>query len=186
MKEKKISDYYDAVCEKFPMVPRKDIENILKFGMRHFYVTHKYGGDTLFKDKAGFWMYCGRCFKDTNTYLRYWLLKKSVRIRFKHLVKKKPFDGYYYFGLSESRFHEYTDQLPKTKKGGRRKKFTFQDIMLYKLFDECAIGPYKYFFKVELNVDIGWKTLREEFITRHLTLIAEKDDNKKIIFKEYE
>jgi len=27
--------------------------------------------------------------------------------------------------------------------------------MLYKLFDECAIGPYKYFFKVELNVDIG-------------------------------
>ncbi|MBO7211736.1 MAG: hypothetical protein J6V44_12130 [Methanobrevibacter sp.] len=101
-------------------------------------------------------MYCGRFFKDPVSAIRYWKLKIRAKLRYMSIVRKDSFEGYYYFGLTEERFHEYSDQLPKTKRGGRRRKFTFNNIMLYKLLDELVFAnSYKYVFQVYLNTDLG-------------------------------
>ena len=186
MKEKKIKDYYDAVCEKFPNIPRKDVEKILVHGMRAFYHTHLYGGDTLFQ-QGTFWMYCGKCFKDSLTFFRYWKLKVCSKLRYLSIIRKDKFDGYYYIGLTEERFHEYTDQLPKTKRGGRRKKFTFKNVMLYKLLNELVVAnSYKYVFSVYLNADVGWTCYRSEFTSNQIKLIATIDENKKVKYLKNE
>ena len=63
MKIKKINDYYDAVQEKFPDLDRKEIEKILKHGLRSFYMINLLGGDVLFKNKT-YTMYVGALFND--------------------------------------------------------------------------------------------------------------------------
>ena len=189
MKEKQLKDYYDAVCERFPDIPRKDIERILVRGMRFFYHTNLYGGDTLFQ-YGSFWMYCGKLFNSAITACKYWMLKIRAKIRYQYIIKKEPFDGYYYFGIPESRFNEYTDQLPKSKRGGRRRKFTFENIMLYKVLDELVTlsrnYKYKYVFRVYLNVDVGWECYRETFTSNQIKLFATIDKNQKIKYLENE
>lgn len=49
MEIKYVDDYVDKVWEKFPSLTRKEIEYILKFGLRSFYTHNVYGGDVLLK-----------------------------------------------------------------------------------------------------------------------------------------
>lgn len=188
MKTKKLSDYYDAVCEKFPQMPRKDIERLLVHGMRCFYVTNLYGGDVMFKT-PGFFMYCGRIFKNVLENYKYWKLKAKIKVRYQNALKKEPFDGYYYFGLTEKQYlEELFPQLPdKHKRGNRRKKFTLHNIMLYRIQKESFLDEHKkYQFKVYLGTDIGLIHFVEEFQSKHISLVAKRDENKKLIMLDNE
>lgn len=112
MRLKTISDYYDAVCEKFPEIPRHDIIWILRHGWRQFYKMNNYGCDVMYSSNYNYYFYCGNLCqsdikKDSDEY------KKSLGQKAKIIWDSlgKPYDGFYYFCISRKRLQKYKEWL---------------------------------------------------------------------------
>ena len=112
---KTLKDYYDAIQAKFPKIPATDLHKILNFGWKSLYLINSYGGDVLIKD-SGFWFYIGELRTDSLAHFEYYKKKLRNKIRVMYNRKKIPWDGYYYFGLSEERYAEY---INSKKRRGR-------------------------------------------------------------------
>lgn len=165
---KHINDYYNIVSEKFPKIPLKDIERILKFAWNSVYLHNVYGGDVLLLDRITnkFIFYIGKLTYDSLKHFKYYVKKMIVKIRVYYNRSKVPWDGYYYFGLREDQYQNYLSQIKSV--GRKRKHFTFDGtIMLYKIYDECKVTQFncKYFFKIPTGVDLGYKYLKYGFKT---------------------
>ena len=119
---KTVSDYYDVVADKFPTVPKKDIERILNFGWKSLYLHNVYGGDTLLKDDAinKYLFYIGELTFDSLKHFHYYIKKMSVKLRVLYNRAKDKWDGYYYFGLTQNQYNNYLSQ--NNKRGRKRKK----------------------------------------------------------------
>lgn len=164
MQVKQIQDYYDQVKERFPEVHPKDIERILKFGWKSLYLHNSYGCDVLIQSRK-FWCYFGYLTKDSLKHYSYYI--KKLALKFRVLAKrfKIPFDGYYYFGVNDNDYEEYYGKYLTKRRGRPQKWFTFKNIMLYKIFDECRIQGYgeTHFFKVKYPDFIGYKLFKETY-----------------------
>lgn len=177
MEIKTISDYYEQLYEKFPDVPKKDIQRICSFGLKSLYLHNSYGGDTFITDKD-LWCYIGYLKKDSLEYFKYYIKKLSLKLRVLYRRKKIQWDGYYYFALSNAQYQEYINK--KNKKGRPRKNFTFNNIMLYQILDECKIQEYykKYIFKIPYISCVKYKFFVRELITDKAELIIERSPLK--------
>lgn len=177
MEIKTISDYYEQLYEKFPDVPKKDIQRICSFGLKSLYLHNSYGGDTFITDKD-LWCYIGYLKKDSLEYFKYYIKKLSLKLRVLYRRKKIQWDGYYYFALSNAQYQEYINK--KNKKGRPRKNFTFNNIMLYQILDECKIQEYykKYIFKIPYISCVKFKFFVRELITDKAELIIERSPLK--------
>jgi len=84
-----------------------------------------------------------------------------VKLRVMYKRKKIPWDGYYYFALTENEYNEYLKQ--KNKRGRPRKNFTFSKVILYKIYDECNISESNRvaIFKVPLIMEFGFTIYKE-------------------------
>lgn len=133
---KTIQDYYEQLFQKYPHIPKKDIKRICMFGWKQLYLLNSYGGDTLIK-KLDFWCYIGSLTKNSLRYFNYYKRKMVVKLRTTYKRKKIPWDGYYYFALSENQYKKYLEQ--KNKRGKPKKYFIFKHVYLYKIYDECNI-----------------------------------------------
>ena len=67
---RKYTDYVDKVHEKFPDVPIKELQTIMRFGLRSFYLHNLYGGDVLLKSPY-FTLYSGKMFSDNLVFYHY-------------------------------------------------------------------------------------------------------------------
>jgi len=77
-------------------------------------------------------------------YCNKWRMKE----RYKYKLKKTPWDGYYYIGLTEN-------QHNKLKKG---KRMTFHKVFLTKVKKELYhIKQIKHIWKVPMPAQCGWK-----------------------------
>lgn len=164
---KTVSDYYDVVADKFPIVPKKDIERILNFGWKSLYLHNVYGGDTLLKDDAinKYLFYIGELTFDSLKHFHYYIKKMSVKLRVLYNRAKDKWDGYYYFGLTQNQYNNYLSQ--NNKRGRKRKKFKFGSIKLYKILEECKLREYnkEYFFRVPYILDAGFTILENDYET---------------------
>ena len=122
MQIKKISDYYKALYELYPEVPKKDIERIMTYGWKLLYLHNIYGGDTLIQDR-GIWCYIGRLTKDSVKHFHYYIKKLTIKFRVLYKKKKIPYNGYYYFALSDSQYENFLSQ--HNKRGRKRKTFQY-------------------------------------------------------------
>lgn len=175
MEIKKVNDYYDKVQEEFPDLDKKEIEKILKHGLRSMYLINTFGGDVLFKNKR-YTMYMGALFLDMKKFWEYWRHKLSLKLRILYKRRKNIYDGYYYFGLSEEDYIKYG--LDK-KKG--RKSITFDKIYVYKIMEESFLDvDRKYFFKLVVKEEGSFKMALENFKTNQFSLIAKRDSDKKV------
>ena len=134
---KTIQDYYEKLYEEYPTIPKEDIRRICLFGIKSLNIHNNYGGDVLISRK-GFWFYCGQLMNNSLHYFNYYKRKIRVKLRIMYKRKNIPWDGYYYFALSQDQYDNYLEQ--KNKKGRPRKNFTFSKIVLYKIYDECSIA----------------------------------------------
>lgn len=134
---KTIQDYYEKLYEEYPTIPKEDIRRICLFGIKSLNIHNNYGGDVLISRK-GFWFYCGQLMNNSLHYFNYYKRKIRVKLRIMYKRKNIPWDGYYYFALSQDQYNNYLEQ--KNKKGRPRKNFTFSKIVLYKIYDECSIA----------------------------------------------
>lgn len=145
--DKTLKDYLEQVYEAFPQVQKRDINTILVFSWKSLYLHNSYGGDTIIIDN-GFWLYIGNLKKDPMDHFFYYIRKLTVKLRVLYRRKRKEWDGYYYFALSNTQYQHYLDQ--KKKKGRPRKYFNFGTVYLYEILDECKINEYykRYIFRI--------------------------------------
>ena len=174
---KTLKDYYDAIQAKFPKIPATDLHKILNFGWKSLYLINSYGGDVLIKD-SGFWFYIGELRNDSLAHFEYYKKKLRNKMRVMYNRKKIPWDGYYYFGLSEERYAEYVNS--KKRRGRPRKYYEFGNVILYKMWDECSIAEsgLKYFFKIPYPIDMGFTFYTDNLKTKEAEFILEREPLK--------
>ena len=175
--DKYIKDYYNIIHDKFPKVSISDIKRILNFSWKSLYLHNSYGGDVFIKNKD-LWCYIGYLKKDSIKYFLYYIKKLSIKLRVLYKRNKIKWNGYYYFALSNKQYEDYIKQ--KSKKGRPKKKFTFTNIMLYQILDECKLQEYykKYIFKIPFISKIKYKIFYKELITDKSELIITRNPLK--------
>lgn len=177
MVQKTIQDYYDKICEEYPTIPKSDIKRILQYGYKSLYLHNSYGGDVLIK-RLGFWFYCGQLMNNSIRWFEYYKRKMRIKLRVMYKRKQIPWNGYYYFALSEKQYNEYLGQ--KNKRGRPKKKFTFSRTVLYKIYDECNISESSKvaIFKIPMPLDLGFTTYKEELTTDKAELVLVREPLK--------
>ena len=177
MQIKTINDYYEDVRKLWPRLPEKDIKRILNFGFKSLYLHNSYGGDTLIKDND-FLCYIGYLRFNSLSHFKYYLKKLAIKIRVLSKRRKLPWDGYYYFALTDHQWENYLKQ--KKSRGRPRKWFDYGQVMLYKLKDECSIRQFsnRYIFRVPFKSDIGMTYLDRNFKSDRAELILERNPLK--------
>ena len=168
---KYIKDYYEQVYERFPEVSPQDIRRILNYGWKSLYLHNSYGGDTVLS-QGKFWCYIGYITKNSLKHFSYYIKKLALKFRVLYKKYRIQDNGYYYFGLNDKAYEEQYGSLIK-KKGRKKKKFTFKNIVLYKIYDECIIKNYgaTHFFRVPFPDFVGYTRYKEEFNTDAVELI---------------
>lgn len=174
MELKKVQDYYEELFKLYPDVPKKDIKRIMQFGLKSFLLHNNYGGDVLLNSPT-MWLYCGKLMKDSIKYFEYYRRKMIIKIRINHKRLNIPWDGYYYFSLTENQYNQYLKQ--KNSKGRPKKHFSFGNIVLYKYFDECNLrnSCSVAIFKVTFNLDLGISIYKANFKTDKAELVMERN-----------
>ena len=77
-----VEKYYDKIQERFPDLSKKQIDKIVKFGLRSYYNHNLYGGDVLNKSKY-FTMYTGKLFGDNMLFYQYRMIKNKIKLSIK-------------------------------------------------------------------------------------------------------
>lgn len=177
MQIKTINDYYEDVRKLWPRLPEKDIRRILNFGFKSLYLHNSYGGDTLIKD-GDFLCYIGYLRNDSIKHFNYYIKKLAVKIRVLYKRRKVQWDGYYYFGLTDTQYSNYLSQ--KKRRGRPRKWFDFGQVKLYKIYDECYIKQFncRYIFKVPYKSDLGMTLFYKEYRSSEAELIEIREPLK--------
>ena len=174
---KTIQDYYDQICEEYPTIPKSDIKRILQYGFKSLYLHNSYGGDVLI-NRRGFWFYCGQLMNNSIRWFEYYKRKMRIKLRVMYKRKQIPWNGYYYFALSEEQYSKYLGQ--KNKRGRPKKKFTFSRTVFYKIYDECNISESSKvaIFKIPMPLDLGFTTYKEELTTDKAELVLVREPLK--------
>ena len=98
-------------------------------------------------------------------------------------VRKKKYDGYYYFGMTEKMYENYKDYF---KTGRRHEKVKFEKLYIYKLFSELFDNTaFTRFFRIEIPEERGFKEYVENLETSKFDYIGKRVD-KKFIPVDYE
>lgn len=173
-KVKTVQDYYEKLYEEYPTIPKEDIRRICLFGIKSLNIHNNYGGDVLISRK-GFWFYCGQLMNNSLHYFNYYKKKMRVKLRIMYKRNNIPWDGYYYFALSENQYNDYLEQ--KNKKGRPRKNFTFSKIVLYKIYDECNIAESSKvaIFRIPYSSEFGLSLFKTELVTDKAELILKRE-----------
>ena len=152
----KISDYHKQMFDLFPDVPQHDIKVILNYSWKSLYLHNSYGGDVLIKTHD-VWFYIGKLKNNPLEHYVYYKRKLIVKLRVLYKRKKIPWNGYYYFALSDIKYEQYLKQKKTT--GRPRKHFDIAPIMIYKILDECKLSEhlYKYIFRIPMVTTVGIK-----------------------------
>lgn len=177
MEIKTIKDYYEQLYERFPDVPKKDIQRVLNYGWKSLYLHNSYGGDTFIQDKE-LWCYIGHLKKDSIQYFLYYIKKLSIKLRVLYKRNKIQWDGYYYFALTDQQYEEYIGQ--KNKRGRPKKNFTFNKVFMYQILDECKIREFgkKYIFRIPYISKVNFKFYVPKLVTDKAELIIKREPLK--------
>lgn len=177
MQIKTIKDYYEQIYEMFPDVPKKDIKRILNYGWKSLYLHNSYGGDTIITDN-NFWSYIGTLRKNSLRHYMYYIKKLTIKLRVLYKRNKIPWDGYYYFALTDNQYEHYLSQ--KNKRGRPKKIFEYGNQVLYKILDECKIQEYnrKYIFRIPYISDLGLSFYKTNLTSDKAELIIIRDTQK--------
>lgn len=177
MRQKTIENYYEQLYAEFPDIPKSDIKRILQYGWKQLYLHNSYGCDVSLQ-RGNFWMYCGKLMKDSLEYFQYYKRKLKIKLRILYKRNKVQWDGYYYFALTQEKYNQYKSQ--KSKKGRPKKIFTFNNVILRKIYDECIIEDVQgvAIFRIPMLSDIGFDKFYEVLTTDKAELVIEKPTTK--------
>ena len=117
----------------------------------------------------------------------YYKKKMKIKLRIAYKKKKIKWNGYYYFALTKNQYENYLAQ--KNSKGRPRKNFTFEHVMMYKIFDECNIIESNCcaIFKIPSSWDRGFTFYYPKLKTAEAELVLTREPLKlkDILLSEY-
>lgn len=157
--------YYKQIKERYPYLSEKQIDKIIKYGLRSFFAHNRFGGDVLLKSNY-YTAYIGKLFNKMNFFAVYYNFKMRIKLRIKYKREKTIFNGKYYFGLKKE---DYDRLFGRNKQKSKKLKFEKMDI--YKMYDECLLYNPDYVFEFEHD-DVGFHQNVENFIVKRYHLIA--------------
>ena len=162
MEIKTVDDYIKELKQKFPFVKEKALRQIIKFGWRSIYLANTYGADVHIHHNK-LWCYFGQLKGNSLSHFYYYINKLSKKLRILYKRKKIPWDGYYYFALTDKQFENYLSQ--KKKRGRPRKHFDFGTVKLYKLKGECELRQFncKHIFRVHYPISLGYTIFKKDY-----------------------
>lgn len=175
---KTISDYYDIMYQLYPRTSKADIRKILRYGWSKLGLLLSQGASFNINSK-GFWLYAGAITYRDTALSRVETYKRQLIRKYRYFYKRDgaPWDGYYYYALTKEQYKDYCDQQHT---GGRRKsKFTFTNITLYKIYEECKIRNLGkvHFFRIKIYGDIGFRRFKKELKVNKPELYEILEDN---------
>lgn len=174
MELKKVQDYYTELFKLYPDVPKRDIQRIMQFGLKSFLMHNNYGGDVLLHS-PDMWLYCGKLMRDSMKYFEYYKKKMIIKLRINHKRLNIPWDGYYYFGLTQHQYELYNSQ--KKKRGRPKRHFKYGNTVLYRYFDECNLrnSGAVAIFRITFQTDLGISLYKPDFETDKAELVLERE-----------
>lgn len=176
--DKTIKDYYEIMYEKFPIVPKQDIRLILRICWKYVYLINSFGADLVIREPK-FWSYIGNLKGNSLEHFSYYCRKLAIKLRILYRRKVKKWNGYYYFALTKKQAEE--QYLSKLHRRGRpRKHFTFHNVMLYQVYEECKVAQSgnTHIFKVPFIDTAGFRMFFRELKTDKVQLIEVRDPLK--------
>lgn len=172
MIQKSISDYYEQLYKEFPHIPKSDIKRICQFGWKQLYLHNSYGCDVVLQ-RNKFWLYCGKLMKNSLKFFKYYKNKLRNKLRILYKRNKLQWDGYYYFALTSDQYLQYKAQ--QNKRGRPKKIFTFKNIRLFKIKDECLLidSGKTAIFRIYFISDLGFDKFIPELKTDKFEFVEE-------------
>ena len=183
MEIRRVEDYIDKVAEKYDKIPKDVLKKVIDFGLKAYFRVNSMGGDVLLKSPY-FTAYTGKFFHPDRAYDfgKYRKTKMMIKNRIQY-VRKKKYDGYYYFGMTEKMYEKYKDYF---KTGRRHEKVRFEKLYLYKLFSELFDNTaFTRFFRIEIPEEKRFREYVENLETSKFDYIGKRVD-KKFIPVDYE
>ena len=143
MKITKIDDYVDAVYEKHPELSREEIKRILVYGWKMILQYVSFGNDVQILTNK-FFFFIGKIPSSALAAFNVYCYKLAKRIQYMFRRTYAKWDGYYYFARTEPQYEDYLKQH-------KRKYKIFQNVILYKLLEECKIKEHSrpYIFRLK-------------------------------------
>lgn len=177
MQIKTCKDYYEEMYELYPEVPKEDVKKIINQGWKIFYLYNSAGGDVCIRDDSGFFLYCGYLKNNALDFFKYYIKKLAIKLRILYKRKKIKWDGYYYFALTQNQYDKVFQQCVR---GRKKKNFTFENILLYQILDECKIkeSSKPYILRIPYNINIGFTYLIKKIKTDKAELIITREPLK--------
>ena len=165
--------YYKQIQERYPYLSEKQIDKIIKYGLRSFFAHNKFGGDVLLKSNY-YTAYVGKLYNNLTAFSFYYNVKMKIKLRIKYRRAKTIFNGKYYFGLKKE---EYDAIFGKGKQ--KSKKLKFSRLHIFKIYDECLLYKPDYVFEFN-HEDIGFHKLVKNIAIKRYHLIAKTDKDNVI------
>lgn len=139
MINKYIYDYVDAIHEKYPYLTKQEVHRIVRYLFFTIWQLNNRGGDVcIFTNKKYSQLfYIGYMTFNPTKRKEYWIRKMRIKIRILYKRKKENWDGYYYFALHDVHLAQLLNQ--KNKRGRPRQYYTFENIALYRIYEECVL-----------------------------------------------
>ena len=165
--------YFKQVRERFSYLSEKQIEKIVKYGLRSFFAHNKLGADVLLKSNY-YTAYVGKLYNNMTLFSYYYNIKMKLKLRIKHKRKKLPFNGKYYFSMNEEDYQKYFGyRKPK------QRKIKFEKLRIYKLYEELALYKPAYIFEFE-HEDVGYSKRLKNITIRRMHLVGKKNKDGKV------
>lgn len=167
---KRVDDYIDKLCEKYPTIYRSDIKKIVNFGFRLMFRLVRRGLDIQLQN-GDLWFYIGKLSKDSIKHFDYYRSKLQLKLRyiFENYCK---WDGYYYLAVPEDTQFNKRNKITSLN----LKKVTF-----FKCLDAAKLYYYhaKYFVKIKALTDLGYRYYREKTTIKNAQLVYTRDSTVK-------
>ena len=157
--------YYKQIKERYPYLSEKQIDKIVKYGLRSFFAHNKFGGDVLLKSNY-YTAYIGRLYNKMDLFAKYYNIKMKLKLRIKYRRANTLFNGKYYFGLKKE---DYNELFGKGKH--KLKKVKFKSLDVYKIYDECLLYNPDYVFEIDYK-DVGFHKHMKNFVVSRYRLVA--------------
>lgn len=154
-------DYIDEVYNEFPDVDKASIRSIVRHGLGMLHFFQRNGHDTyLNNNREDKYYYFGDTSHDMQKRWAISLKKTRKKMRLVHSLKKIPFEGVYYFGLTDEQYEQHLKGLP------------IDLVFMYRLEEETKIKKANtHFFKEKVEGVRSWKLRKENYETTNAEYI---------------
>lgn len=172
---KNLGDYLDDLQKLYPTLTRKELEKVCRWSLTNLKKLLFSGMSVDIRSKK-LTTHFGYRYSNMQTLQRFYSRQLIKKLRYFYNKREICWDGYYYFSLTDDQYNKIFATTPG-KRGPKKKKFTFTNLKLYKLLDECKLASMwgTRFYRITYPIDNGFRIFYKKIILKDFELVDQKD-----------